>query len=278
MLLFRNFTNTNLKTHLQNRHVKEYQDFLKLDKELGPKSKPVIPVLQRTLEQSIAVTTPFAFDHPRARAIHHAIGEMVCVDCLPFYTVEKPGFLHLMHAIGPRYTPCSRTYLSQNLIPSIFDHVKHCVAELIDLELYISITTDIWSSDCLDTYLSFTAHWIDKDWEYKEGCLHAQPFNERHSGENIASVFMPCLDAWKINEKLHLVLRDSGSNFVAGFREAEILSCSCFAHTLQLVVKDGVLAQRGVETLLSVCRKIVGHFKHSSVSLHALSSVITTIY
>ena len=80
-------------------------------------------------------------------------------------------------------------------------------------------------------------------------------------------------DAWKINEKLHLVLRDCVSNFVAGFREAEILSSSCFAHTLQLVVKDGVLAQRGVETLLSVCRKIVGHFKHSNVSLHALSSV-----
>ena len=214
-------------------------------------------MLQRTLEQSIAVTTPFAFDHPRARAIHRAIGEMVCVDCLPFYTVEKPGFLRLMHTIEPRYTPCSRTYLSQNLIPSMFDHVKHRVAELIDLELYISITIDIWSSDSLDSYLSFTAHWIDKDWEYKEGRLHAQPFNERHSGENIASVFMSCLDAWKINEKLHLVLRDSGSNFVAGFREAEILSSSCFAHTLQLVVKDGVLAQRGVETLLSVCRKIV---------------------
>ena len=53
----------------------------------------------------------------------------------------------------------------------MFDHVKHCVAKLIDLELYIIITTDIWSSDSLDSYLSFTAHWIDKDWEYKEGCL-----------------------------------------------------------------------------------------------------------
>ena len=81
----------------------------------------------------------------------------------------------------------------------MFDHVKHRVAKLIDLEFYIIITTDIWSSDSLDSYLSFIPHWIDKDWEYKEGCLHAQHFNERHCSENIASAFMSCLDARKIN-------------------------------------------------------------------------------
>ena len=88
LLLFRNLTNTE---YLQNRLVKAYQDCLKLDKELGSKSKAAIPVVQNTLEKSIAVTVPFAFDHPRARAIHLAIGEMVCVDCLPFYTVENLG-------------------------------------------------------------------------------------------------------------------------------------------------------------------------------------------
>uniref|UniRef100_A0A1X7VB91 HAT C-terminal dimerisation domain-containing protein n=1 Tax=Amphimedon queenslandica TaxID=400682 RepID=A0A1X7VB91_AMPQE len=78
---------------------------------------------------------------------------------------------------------------------------------------------------------------------------------------------------WNITDKLHLVLRDSGSNFVAGFRNADILSCACFAHTLQLTVKDGIFPQRTVEIMLSTSRKIVGHFKHSNVSLYALSSV-----
>lgn len=130
LLLFRNFTNTNLKKYLQNRHVREYQDFLKLNKELGPKSMAVV---QRTLEQSIAVTAPFAFHHPWAREIHRVIGEMVCVNCVPLYTVAKPEFLRLKHTIEP----CSRTYLSQNLIPSKFDCVKHRVAKLIDLELNV---------------------------------------------------------------------------------------------------------------------------------------------
>ena len=39
------------------------------------------------------------------------------------------------------------------------------------------------------------------------------------------------------------------------------------------MVKDGVLAQRSVEDLLSRCREIVGHFKHSDVAWHALASI-----
>ena len=137
-----------------------------------------------------------------------------------------------MKEIEPRYTPCSRNYLSQSLIPSMFQKVKECIAKLVEKEQHISLTTDIWSSDSLDSYLSCTGPWIDSNWENKECCLHAQPFNERHTGENIVTVFTTCLDTWNITGKLHLVLRDSGSNFVAGFRNADILSCACFAHTL----------------------------------------------
>ena len=71
-----------------------------------------------------------------------------------------------------------------------------------------------------------------------------------------------------------MVLRDNGRNFVVGLRETGISNFGCLAHTLQLVVKDGVLAQRSVEDLLSRCRKIVGHFKHSHVAWCALASSI----
>ena len=38
------------------------------------------------------------------------------------------------------------------------------------------------------------------------------------------------------------------------------------AHTLQLVIQDGLLSQRVVIDLLAICRSIVGHFKHSSIA------------
>ena len=49
--------------------------------------------------------------------------------------------------------------------------------------------------------------------------------------------------------------------------KANLPSFGCFAHSLQLVVNDGLLFQRVVKDLLAVCRSIVGHFKHSSVCI-----------
>ena len=163
-----------------------------------------------------------------------------------------------------------RTYLSQTLIPEMYSKVMSCVSKLVDVVSYVSIATDLWSSQALDSYISLTGHWINGNWE---GCFHAQPFNERHTGEHIKSIVTQCVEKWQLAEKLHLVLRDNGRNFVAGLRDATIPNVGCLAHTLQLVENEGVMAQRHVQDVLGCCRRIVGHFKHSNVSWHALSSV-----
>ena len=66
---------------------------------------------------------------------------------------------------------------------------------------------------------------------------------------------------------------DNGSNFIKVMNEAGLPSYGCFAHSLQLVVHDGLLTQRVVIDLLAVCRSIVGHFKHSSVASHKLARI-----
>ena len=50
-------------------------------------------------------------------------------------------------------------------------------------------------------------------------------------------------------------------------------SLDCLAHTLQLVVHDGVLSQRAVLDVLSICRRIVGHIKHSSLACGSLRKI-----
>ena len=45
---------------------------------------------------------------------------------------------------------------------------------------------------------------------------------------------------------------------VKAIREANLPSFGCFAHSLQLVVNDGLLSQQMMKELLSVCRSIVG--------------------
>ena len=69
-------------------------------------------------------------------------------------------------------------------------------------------------------------------------------------------------------------MRNNGLNFVAGFRNAGIPNLPCLAHTLQLVVKDGCLAQPAVVNLTAKACKLVGYYKHSYVALQSLLKIL----
>ena len=70
-----------------------------------------------------------------------------------------------------------------------------------------------------------------------------------------------------------MVVADNASNMKKALREGRFEAQGCFAHTLQLIVNDGVFSQRAVIDTLSVCRSIVGHFKHSTIAYHKLDQI-----
>ena len=64
---------------------------------------------------------------------------------------------------------------------------------------------------------------------------------------------------------------------VKAFDDGNISSIGCFAHTLQLIVHNSVLSQRAVGKILTICRKIVGHFKRSSLACSHLKEMQTNL-
>lgn len=46
-------------------------------------------------------------------------------------------------------------------------------------------------------------------------------------------------------------------------KDCNLRSVPCTAHTLHLVVHEGVLSQRAIRDAVAISRRIVGHFKHS---------------
>jgi hypothetical protein len=44
------------------------------------------------------------------------------------------------------------------------------------------------------------------------------------------------------------------------------------AHTLQLAVRDALQAPKGVENVIAIGRRIVGHFKHSTLAYNRLAT------
>ncbi len=90
-----------------------------------------------------------------------------------------------------------------------------------------------------------------------------------HTGEYIGETFLCMLENWKISKDcVVLVLRDSGANMVKGMKLAELPNLSCTAHSLQLMVNDGLSSQRAATDIITLLKKCATHFQHSIIAKH----------
>ena len=106
------------------------------------------------------------------------------------------------------------------------------------------------------SFLSFTCHWINSDFESRQAVLNIKHFPSSHNSENINELLLNVLDIWNLKEKVHLFKQDNSSNMVKGITDAVFSAISCFIHTLKLVVKDSLKIQRSVNDVIAKCYKI----------------------
>ena len=252
-----------MRHHLETKHPDDYKELEAKEKQLAQEkqrnSLGSTGSNQPTLMDAFVRSQPLAFDHPRAKEISKRIGEMIAIDNESYI-----GFNRLMKLLEPRYQLPSDKYFSETLIPEMYQKVYLKVKDSVSSASHVSITTDVWSSVAQDSYLSLTCHYITGDLsQHQQVCLHAAPFNDHHTGEHIAAMINKCFHSWNITSKVHVVVRDNGSNFVAGLRDAGIPNIPCLAHTLQLVVKDGCpfqhcpsIASENSRTTRTISKKI----------------------
>ena len=277
----KSYTTTNLIQHLSTKHVEIHKQYLerKVSSEAtakAPKETRKRTLQQLSLEATEERTKTWDINDPRAQKITRKVGEMVAIDCHPLSVTEDVGFTRVLKALEPRYNCPSRKYFTECIIPRICSEMKEEVSKLLSSDKpVVSLTTDIWSCSSNDTsLLSLTAHWIDKSFTKVSAVLHAQALEMAHTGEYIAERISSMLESWGIpQERVHLVISDNASNMVKAMQEASLAHFGCFAHSLQLVVKDGLLSQRAITDIIAICRSIVGHFHRSSTASHCLTKI-----
>lgn len=212
-----------------------------------------------------------------AKRIHQAIGRMIVKDMEPFQVVEKDGFVDLMNTVEKRYTVPSRKFFAERIIPDMYAQVEKSLSEIMQVAGNISLTCDTWTTEnTVQSFFGITAHWLSDDFCRHSYVLQCMPLNERHTGQYLGSQYEVTLERWHIDkERCHLVVRDNAANMAKCFKDLGISSIGCFAHTIQLAVSDGILSQKYVTDIIATCRKIVGHFRHSSTAtsrLHAFQA------
>ena len=81
---------------------------------------------------------------------------MIANDSQPFSIVEDTGFIQLIKHTCPQYIVPSMKYFSEKIIPEIYANLRQRLFEDIhsDDNFSISFTTDIWSRDGGESFIS----------------------------------------------------------------------------------------------------------------------------
>jgi hypothetical protein len=284
------YNTSNLRKHLESMHENEFRELRQVEDE--KKTSASLPVSvstslqpvnsdqnrQLTIASAFDIKRPWEFDDERSRRIHRIIGEMIALDDQPFNIVNNEGFKRLVAALEPRYTLPSDKYLRTTLIPEMHRSLSEKMSIVLASARYISFTSDSWTtSQCTDSLLSITAHWITDSWERRAAVIAACPIDGSHTADNIAGIVKSLLRKWNIGSKVHVFLRDNAKNMTAGLRDAGVPSISCFSHTLQLCVKAGLVSQRAVIDATTTCRNVATHFSHSVLAKGKLEDIQKTV-
>ncbi|KAK6168667.1 hypothetical protein SNE40_019858 [Patella caerulea] len=168
----------------------------------------------------------------------------------------------MLKTFDSRYNLPGRKYFS-TAIPKLYQTVRDQVMEEVSEATYFAGTTDLWSSRTMGPYMSYTAHFIDRDWNLAPKHLQTVFFPDDHTGENLAAGLKDTLDSWGLQEEKQICLTtDNGSNIVKASELNEWQRLQCFGHRLHLAVNCGLKDDR-IDRAVRVCKRVVSVFSYS---------------
>uniref|UniRef100_A0A4W5K373 HAT C-terminal dimerisation domain-containing protein n=1 Tax=Hucho hucho TaxID=62062 RepID=A0A4W5K373_9TELE len=237
----------------------------------------------------------YSMNHPQQKAINNAILSDLVIDCnLPLSILENKSFRHFLSVIDSKYSPVCRRTLTSKVENLATERRSKLKTQLSNTD-HVSVTVDIWSDRKMRGFLGVTVHCMEKDGEriqLKSNLLACDCFKGPHIAERICEQFEAICGEYSIKDKLDYIISDNAANMRKAFTvcfpieqeevhdedhlddpelwndltledqqtvDAAIAKkqrLQCFAHTLQLVVGDGLKETKVMTPSLSKLSKI----------------------
>uniref|UniRef100_A0A1X7TXJ6 Uncharacterized protein n=1 Tax=Amphimedon queenslandica TaxID=400682 RepID=A0A1X7TXJ6_AMPQE len=102
--------------------------------------------VQLTLDQSITRTCVRDINDPKAQAVHRKVGEMIALNFQTFSIIHDRGFSFQLSLLEPRYVIPSRRYMTEVVIPSIYNGLAKQVKQELSGVMPSTFTLDICSA------------------------------------------------------------------------------------------------------------------------------------
>lgn len=135
-----------------------------------------------------AFKQPLPRDSDRAKAITRGIEVFIATGLRPYSIVEHTGFKYVMKVLEPRYEIPSRPYFSQKVVPGLYEKVKSDVVNELSHVSAVSLTTDTWTLQATESYLTVTVHYVSPHREMKSHVLQKRPVYEQHTSTLLSTL------------------------------------------------------------------------------------------
>ena len=255
-----------------------------------------------SMSDYIPGTQKYAANDVRQTAITEALVSYVAGDLLPLSVVESKYFRNLMEKANPKYqVPCRKHFTSKLIHEKLSQVRSNIISELKSTE-NICLTINLWSNRQMRAFLGITGHYII-NWKLNSIMLACSRFKGKHTADKIQQEYEETVSCFEIGHKVSNIVTDNAANMVKAFNfsipgfemgstasvdesegyvnqlcddtETSDDDCSdtfetlpkhtgCFAHTLQLVVRDGLNECGGhLKQIISKASSIVSYVRKS---------------
>ena len=127
---------------------------------------------------------------------------------------------YIRDAHNPKFVPVSRQTTTRDIQKYFGDNKAKLVTLLSSSTVNsVSITSDIWSGNAKQDYLSVVAHYINSDWQMEKRVLGLRLIDCSHSGQNIAERVAIVLAEYGLTEKVFSVTLDNASSNVKAMQK-----------------------------------------------------------
>lgn len=166
-------------------------------------------------------------------------------------------------AHNPRFSHVSAQTTARDMTKYFAANRVKLIENLIGVSS-VALTSDIWSGNTKEDYLSVVAHYVNPDWHLEKRIIGFRLIDESHSGENIAERVSAVLDEYGLMAKVFSVTLDNASSNNKAIRTLAPELCSyvgaieslapklsgyvgtlflhqrCACHIINLMVKSGL--------------------------------------
>jgi hypothetical protein len=170
---------------------------------------------------------------------------------LPLGFGAHPAFeRYIRIAHNPRFHAISRTTTTKDFV-KVFDQrhilLLDCLKNSISC---VALTSDIWSGNAKEDYISVVAHFVNEDWNLQKRIIAMRLINVSHTAVNIASRIKTVIDEFGLTDKTFSITLDNASANskamdilrpkLSGYVGPLLLHQRCACHIINLIVKSGL--------------------------------------